>query len=144
MGISSLGIGSGLIDVEGIISKLMAVEAAPLATFDKKVAAFNAKLTALGSITGAVSGFQGSLASLTSLSSFMSNTAISTNTDVMVGTATSKAVPGTYKVDVTQIASAQTLATAGRLSTTAAIGSGNSTTLSFQLGTTTGGSFGLA
>lgn len=144
MGISSLGIGSGLIDVEGIISKLMAVEAAPLATFDKKVAAFNAKLTALGSITGAVSGFQGSLSSLTSLSSFMSNTAISTNTDVMVGTATSKAVPGTYKVDVTQIASAQTLATAGRLSTTAAIGTGNSTTLSFQLGTTTGGSFGLA
>lgn len=144
MGISSLGIGSGLIDVEGIISKLMAVEAQPLASFDKKVAAYNAKLTALGSVTGAVSGFKGSLSSLTSISSFLSNTAISTNTDVMVGTAASKAVPGTYKVDVTQIASAQTLSTAGRLSTTGAIGTGASTTLSFQLGTTTGGSFGLA
>lgn len=144
MGISSLGIGSGLIDVEGIISKLMAVEAQPLASFDKKVATYNAKLTALGSITGAVSGFQSSLSSLTSISSFLSNTAVSTNTDVMVGAATSKAVPGTYKVDVTQIASAQTLTTGGRTSTTAAIGTGASTTISFQLGTTTGGSFGLA
>jgi flagellar hook-associated protein 2 len=144
VGISSLGIGSGLIDVEGIITKLMAVEAAPLASFDKKVAAFNAKLTALGSITGAVSGFQSSLSSLSSISTFLSNTAISTNTDVMVGTATSKAVAGTYKVDVTQIASAQTLSSAGRASTTAAIGAGSSTTISFQLGTTTGGSFGLA
>ena len=144
MGISSLGIGSGLIDVEGIISKLMAVEAQPLASFDKKVATFNAKLTALGKITGAVSGFQSSLSSLTSISSFLSNSAVSTNTDVMVGAATSKAVPGTYKIDVTQIASAQTLTTSGRASTTAAVGTGASTTLSFQLGTTTGGSFGVA
>jgi flagellar hook-associated protein 2 len=144
VGISSLGIGSGLIDVEGIISKLMAVEAAPLAQFDKKIASFNAKLSALGTLTGAVSGFQGTLSGLSSIANFQSNSAISTNTDVLVGSATSSAVAGTYKIDVTQIAQAQTLATAGRASTTAAIGSGGSTTLSFQLGTTSGGSFGVA
>lgn len=144
MGISSLGIGSGLIDVEGIISKLMAVEAAPLAQFDKKIASFNAKLSALGTLTGSVSGFQSTLSGLSSIANFQSNSAISTNTDIMVGSATSKAVAGTYKIDVTQIAQAQTLSTAGRASTSAAIGAGGSTTLSFQLGTTTGGNFGLA
>jgi flagellar hook-associated protein 2 len=144
VGISSPGIGSGLIDVNGIISKLMAVEAAPLAILDKKVASYNAKLSALGSLSGAVSGFQGALSGLTSISNFQSNSAISNNTDVMVGSATSKAVPGAYQINVTQLAQAQTLATAGRVSTTTAIGLGGATTLSFQLGTTTGGTFGLA
>lgn len=142
MGISSIGIGSGLIDVEGIIAKLMAVEAKPLALYAKKEDAFKAKLSALGSITGAVSGFQASLSQLSSISSFLANSATSNNTDVMVGSATSGAVPGTYQVNVTQIAQAQSLATAGRASTSAAIGLGGSTTLSFMLGTTSGGSFG--
>ena len=45
MGISSTGIGSGL-DVDGIISKLMQAEAAPLANFDKKAAALQQQTTA--------------------------------------------------------------------------------------------------
>jgi len=111
---------------------------------DKKVASYNAKLSALGTLSGGISGFQGSLSSLTSISSFQSNSSLSTNTDILVGSATSKAVPGTYRINVTQMAQAQTLATAGRVSTTAAIGAGASSTISFQLGTTSGGSFGLA
>lgn len=122
----------------------MAIEAAPLAVMDKKVASYNAKLSALGTLSGGISGFQGSLSSLTSISSFQSNSSLSTNTDILVGSATSKAVPGTYRINVTQMAQAQTLATAGRVSTTAAVGAGASTTISFQLGKTSGGSFGLS
>ncbi|MEO7577388.1 MAG: flagellar filament capping protein FliD [Massilia sp.] len=143
MGISTAGIGSGL-DVEGIITKLMTVEAAPLQTFDKKAASFQAKVSAIGSLSGAIGAFQGSLASLTSISNFQSMSSVSNNTDVMVGSATSKAVPGIYSVNVTQLSQAQTLASLGRVSTTAPIGLGLATTLSFQLGKVSGGSFGSA
>jgi flagellar hook-associated protein 2 len=141
--ISSPGIGSNL-DVNGIVSKLMAVEAQPLNTLEKKASSFQAKLTALGALSGGISGFQTSLQALSSLSSFQSYGALSSNTDVMVGSATNKAVPGTYKVNVTQIAQAQTLSSIGKANTTSAIGLGGSTTLSFQLGTVSGGSYGLA
>ncbi len=142
MGISSPGIGSG-IDVNAIVGKLMQVESAPLASYEKKTSAYQTKLAALGALTGAIGSFQSSLSPLSSLTGFQALTSTSTDTTVMVGTATSKARPGTYKIDVTQIAQAQTLASAGYLSTTAAIGLGNTTTLSFQLGTASGGSFGL-
>ena len=143
MAISSPGIGSNL-DVNGIVAKLMSVEAQPLNTLEKKANSFQAKISALGTLSGGISSFQSSLSALTSISSFQSNGAISNNTDIMVGSATSKAVPGTYKVNVTQIAQAQTLVSAGKLNTTSAIGLGASTTISFQLGTVSGGSYGLA
>ena len=143
MAISSPGIGSNL-DVNGIVSKLMAVEAQPLTTYDNKIASYTAKLTAMGQLSGALSSFQSSLASLTSISSFQSANATSTNTNVMVGTATNQAVPGNYSVNVTQIAQAQTLASSGLTSVTSAVGLGISTTLSFQLGNISGGSYGLS
>ncbi len=142
MGISTPGIGSGL-DVNGIVSKLMSVEAQPLTTFDKKSATFQAKLSALGSVSGAISSFQSALSGLTSATSFQSISANSGDTSVMVGSATNKAVPGIYNVNVTQLAQAQSLTSGGVVSNTAAIGLGGSTTLSFQLGTISGGRFGL-
>lgn len=61
--ISSVGIGAGAsgLDVGAIIDKLMTAEAVPLGTFDKKTASYQAKLSALGALSGAVSTFQGSL-----------------------------------------------------------------------------------
>jgi len=143
VGISSPGIGSNL-DVNGIVTKLMAVEAAPLQTMETKIGSYKAKVSALGSVSGAVGSFQSALAGLTSVSSFQSNAAQSSNTDVLVGSATSKAVAGIYSIDVTQMAQGQTLASSGRASSTSAIGLGVSTTISFQLGTVSGGSYGMS
>lgn len=140
MGISTAGIGSGL-DVEGIVTKLMQVEAAPLSNFDKKTAAYQAKVSAFGTISGALSAFQNSLSGLSTPTSFQSVSSTSSNTDVLVGSATSSAVAGLYKINVTQVAQSQTLASAGQSSATAPIGVG---TLSFQLGTVSGGTFGIA
>lgn len=142
MGISSPGIGSNL-DVNGIVSKLMAVESQPLSTIAKKESGVQAKLSALGTLSGAVSAFQSSLGSLNSAATFQAVSAISNDTNIMVGTATAKAAAGTYNINVTQIAQSQTLASSGQLSTSASIGLGGSTTLSFQYGTASGGSFGL-
>ena len=143
MGISTPGLGSGL-DVDAIVTKLMQVESQPLAVLDKRSQSYEAKVSALGALSGAVGTFQGSMAGLSSLSGFNQTTATSADTTVMVGNATSAATAGIYDVNVTQLAQAQTLATKGVVSATAAVGLGNPTTLTFQLGTVTGGSFGLA
>lgn len=139
MGISTPGIGSGL-NVDDIVSKLMAVESQPLANFDKKTAGAQAKLTAYGTLSGALSTFQGSLATLSKPAAFQSVSSTSSNTDVLVGSASSSAAAGLYKINVTQIAQAQTLTSAGQSSVSSVIGNG---TLSFQLGTVSGGIFGI-
>jgi len=143
VGISSSGIGSGL-DVDGIIAKLMQAEAAPLANFDKKAAALQARVSALGKVSAAVGAFQGALTTLNSPSTFSALSSSSSNKDVLSGTAGAGAVAGKYKINVTQLASAQSLTTAGRASMSATIGSGAKTTLTFQFGSISGGSFGVA
>ena len=143
MGISTPGIGSGL-DVDSIVTKLMQVESQPLQVLDKKSASYEAKVSALGGLSGAVGTFQGAMAGLSSVAGFNQTTATSADATVMVGNATSAAAAGIYDVNVTQLAQSQSLASKGVVSATAAVGLGNPTTLTFQLGTVTGGSFGLA
>ncbi len=143
MGISSPGIGSGL-DVNGLVSKLMAVESQPLQTFDTKEAGLQGKISALGALTGAVSALQGSLTSLSNQATFQSVSAQPTDSGVLTASASSKAVAGIYNINVKQIAQSQSLSTAGIASNTATLGGGTTTTLSFCLGTISGGVFGLA
>ena len=143
MGLSSSGIGSGL-DVDGLVSKLMAAEAAPLSNYDKKTAAYNAKVAAYGKVSAAVASFQGALTTLNSPSTFSALTTASGNKDILTGTAGAGAVAGKYKINVTQLAQAQSLTTGGQASTSAMIGSGAKTTLTFQFGSVTGGSFGTS
>ena len=71
MGITSAGIGSGL-DVNSIVSQLIAVDSQPLATLAKREASFQAKLSAIGSVKGALSSFQNAVlgSSLLTTSSF--------------------------------------------------------------------------
>ncbi|MYM68491.1 flagellar filament capping protein FliD [Pseudoduganella sp. FT55W] len=142
MGISSPGIGSG-IDVNTIVSKLMAVESAPLADFDKKSASYLAQVSAFGNLSGALGSFQSSLSSLTSLSGFQTMSATPGDNSILTATATGTAIPGSYRINVTQVAQAQTLASGGYKTTTAAIGTGAKTTINFSLGTVSGGTFGI-
>jgi flagellar hook-associated protein 2 len=143
VGLSSSGIGSGL-DVDGLVSKLMQAEAAPLANYDKKAADFQAKLAAYGKVNAAVATFQGSLTKLNSAATFSALIASSSNKDILSATAGTGAVAGAYKINVTQLAQAQSLITSGKPSTTATIGGTNKTTLTFQFGTVSGGTFGAA
>ncbi|MYM26701.1 flagellar filament capping protein FliD [Duganella sp. CY15W] len=142
MGISSPGIGSN-IPVDSIVSKLMAVESAPLADFDKKSASYLAQVSAFGNLSGALGSFQSSLSGLTSLSSFQTRTATPGDASILTATAGGDALPGNYRINVTQVAQAQTLASNGYKSTTAAIGLGAKTTINFALGTVSGGTFGI-
>ncbi|MGK5028236.1 flagellar filament capping protein FliD [Janthinobacterium sp. MDT1-19] len=143
--LSSVGIGAGAsgLDVGAIIEKLMTAEAAPLDTFDKKTASYQAKLSALGTLSGAVSTFQGSLSALTNSNNFRAVSATPSDPLVLSASAGAKAVAGNYNINVSQLAQAQTLTSGGMASKLSTIGSGAKTTVSFQLGSLAGGTFGV-
>jgi flagellar hook-associated protein 2 len=143
MGISSAGVGSGL-DVGAIIDKLMAAEASrPRAALAKKEGAYQAKLSAFGNLSGTLGSFQNALSMLNTQSTFQSMNATSSDGTIITASATAKATAGTYSINVTQLSQAQTLSSAGagQNSTTATIGTGAATTVTFQFGTTSGAVF---
>lgn len=142
MAISSPGIGSGL-QVNDIISKLMVAESTPLTQFDKKSASYLGQVSAFGNLSSALGAFQSSLSGLTSLNGFQTMSSAPGDASIFTATSTSSATPGSYRVNISQIAQAQTLASGGFKSTTATIGLGARTTINFSLGTAAGGSFGL-
>jgi flagellar hook-associated protein 2 len=130
------------LDIEGIVSKLMQAEARPLDNYAKKTAALQAKNSALNQVSAAVGAFQGALSSLNQSNTFQGLSATPSNKDIFTGTAGAGAVPGKYKVNVTQLAQSQSLKTTGMASSTSTIGAGAPTNLTFQFGTVTGGAFG--
>nr|WP_255484677.1 flagellar filament capping protein FliD [Duganella sp. 1224] len=130
--------------VDSIVSKLMAVESAPLADFDKKTASFQAQISAFGNMSSALGNFQSTLSSLSSLASFQALTTTPADPSVVTATAKSDAQAGNYRINVTQLAQAQTLASGGYKSSTATIGTGGKTTISFSLGTVSSSEFGIA
>lgn len=138
VGIQSTGIGSNL-DVNSLISKLMQVESQPLTTLAKKEASYQAKLTAYGSLSSALSSFQSNFISLSSTSTFQNLTATAGDSTVLSASTTSVATAGSYNITVGQLAKSQILSSAGQASTTAAIGAATSSTISIQFGTISGG-----
>lgn len=135
--VSAAGVGSGL-NVASIVSQLMAVEQQPLTLLSQQEAADQAKLTSLGTVKGALSALQTAAQGLSSVST-AAYAATSSNSAVLTGTAGGTAVAGSYTVGVSYLAQQQKLIAAGGTSTTAAIGTGASTTLTFQMGTISGG-----
>ncbi|WP_426104640.1 flagellar filament capping protein FliD [Massilia sp. TSP1-1-2] len=137
MGLSSAGLGSNL-PVDSIVTQLMAVEQKPLALLDKKVTTFQSKLSALGTLKSALSTFQSAVTKLSNLSKFMAMNGVMSDPAVAGVTAGASATAGTYSLEVSKLAQAQKLATAGQASASAAIGSG---TINFDFGTVAGGTF---
>ena len=137
MAISSPGVGSKL-DVNGIITQLMAIEARPLTQLNTREISYQAKLSAFGSIRSALSQFQGAMSGLSFASRFEGSIAASTDATVVSASATSRAPAGSYSVEVSALAQAQRLVAPGQATTTGTIGTG---TLTFDFGTISGGTF---
>ncbi|RZI42077.1 flagellar hook protein FliD [Herbaspirillum sp. HC18] len=144
MALSSSGIGSNL-DVDSIVSQLMSIERKPLTEIAKKEASYNTKLSAYGSLKGSISQFQTAMRSLVDPSKFqgmqVSSTDYSVINAVASTTGSSGATPGTYSLQVTKLAQAQKMVAAGQSSVNAPIGADTTSTLTFDFGTITGGSF---
>jgi len=138
MAVSTIGVGSGL-PLDDLLTKLMAAESQPLTVMAQKEASYQAKLTAYGTLSGALSAFQTAMASLGKSSTFENLQTTVVDKTILSATASTKAATGNYPINVTQLAQAHSLSTAGQTSKTALIGSGATTTLTFQFGTISGG-----
>ncbi len=107
-GITSPGLGSGL-DVNGLVTKLMAVEQQPLTALASKEASYQAKLSAFGSLKGSLSSLQAALQALTDASSFGAMSASVSDTSVVTASADTTAAAGTYDIAVSKLAKAHTV-----------------------------------
>jgi len=138
MAISAPGIGSNL-DVNGIVTQLMAIEQRPRLLLDAKEAGYRSRLSAYGQLRSALAGLQTAVRGLSDPGRFLSRTATVGDSTIASATASASASNASYEIAVTQLAQQQSLGLTGQTSSTAAIGSGATTTLTFQFGTISGG-----
>lgn len=132
--ISSLGVGSNL-DLSGLLDKLATAESQPLVAMKTQQTSYNAKLTAYGTLQGALSTFQAAATKLADASLFQGVKVASSAADVLSASASATGASGSYSVEVGKLATAQSLVAAGQASATAAIGTG---TVTIDFGTITG------
>jgi flagellar hook-associated protein 2 len=131
MALASSGVGSGL-DINNIISQLMALEQRPLTALATTEAKHQAKLSAYGSLKGALSTFQTAVAVLATPSKF---TALKTSVaDATIATVSGAptAAAGSYSLEVRTLAQSQKLKSSTFVDVGAAIGIGK---LTFSFGT---------
>lgn len=136
--ISSPGLGSGL-DVNSIVTKLMAVEQQPLTLLNQKASTLNADLSAYGTIKSQLASLQDASSTLMSSTGWSGRTLTSSNTTALTGSATSTAVNGVFNVTVNQLAQAQSNFSGGITSGSQVTGSNG--TLRISLGAWSGGTF---
>lgn len=123
--IVSSGVGSGL-DVAGLVQKLVQAEGAPKTLrLNAEEAKVQAKLSALGSLRSALANFRDTVTTLKNLAKFQGRQLTLSTPDFVKGSATTSAVPGTYTIDVGQLASAHKLQTIpGAATATTPVGTG--------------------
>src|SRR5688572_31095362 len=106
--ISSPGIGSGL-DVNSIITQLMAIERKPLEKLESAETKIQNQISEVGKIKSALSKFRDLSVKLGSTTFWAQTTGTATNSAVSIATGSS-AIAGSYKVQVDSLAYAQSIA----------------------------------
>ncbi len=131
MAVSSAGFGTNL-DVNAIVSQLMAVERRPLTLLAQQDARIQAQISAWGSTKGVLAGLQSALKPLAGVGTFLGMKAATGDTAVAVAAASASATAGAYALEVTALAQQHKLRTDGFAQLSDVIGEG---TLTFQFGT---------
>lgn len=134
--ITASGMGSGM-DINSLVSQLVAAERQPAATrLDRREAALQTQISAIGNFKGALSKFQSTLSGLKNADTFQGGAKATVANDKLFTASASKSAPaGSYSVKVEQLAQSQRLATSADhrfKNLTDPVGTG---TLTFQFGT---------
>lgn len=106
MAISSLGVGTG-IDLQTMLKSIIAAESQPINVANAKITATNAKISLYGTLKSKLDALQSASDTLRFPSKLSAISANSSDTTVLGTNAAFNASPGTYVLDVTQLASAQ-------------------------------------
>lgn len=136
--ISSAGIGSGL-DVNALVTQLMAIERAPITLLNKKEASFQARLSSYGTLKSSLAALQTAAKALATPATFSPITASVADASKLSVSASATAVPGSYEIEVQSLAQSQKLmvsssagAGTGYASLTSTVGTG---TITINFGT---------
>ena len=129
--ITSIGIGSGL-DIENMITQLVALERSPIDQLEKQASSLQTQLSAYGKLKSGMSTLRDAAAALTRATTWGATAGVSSDA-ASVGVATgSSTQTGSYTVQVQRLASAQSNASGVYASADALVGEG---TLRIELGT---------
>ena len=110
MAIQSTGIGSGL-DVNSIITQLLAIEARPLARLQQSAGTTQTQLSTYGTLKSRIAALGDAAEKLATAATWNRTRATSTDTAALTVTATGSATPVKLQVEVSQLAQAQSVAT---------------------------------
>lgn len=126
VGISSAGIGSGL-DIEGIISSLMAAERIPLTKVSQERTAINTKISIYGIIKNSFADLKAAADKLSSLNNLNPLKATSSDDKIVSASASAASAKGSYSIEVSQLAKAQSVAALGVATADTTVGTGSLT-----------------
>ncbi len=129
--ISSIGIGSGL-DINSVISQLVAVERIPLQQLQTESSSLQTRLSTYGKLQSAAASLRDAASALSKADTWGQTVGSSSDAGAVSVATTSSTRAGTYSVQVTQLASVQSNATGTFANADAIVGEG---TLHIQLGT---------
>ncbi len=107
--ISSAGIGSGL-DVEGLISRLVAVERTPINQLKQRTDGLKTQLSAFGRLQSQLSAVKDAAVRLNRADTYTGVTGATSDATVATATTASGAAAGSYTVNVSKLAKVQSLA----------------------------------
>jgi flagellar hook-associated protein 2 len=123
--VSSLGAGSGL-DLSGLLTNIMKAERQPKeALLTSRLASYNSKISGLGTLSSKLSSLQTAAQALkpsvlqTAAEKFMSYTGSLANSEIGKATVDTGALAGSYKLEVTSLATAQKTAITSKTGTVA-------------------------
>lgn len=125
-GISATGLGGSGLDVNSLVSQLVAAERAPMQQRISRVESeITTKLSALGTIRSSLSNFQTTLSGIKTPESLQIRRATTGDATVFRATATAASAPGNYNIEVVDLATAHKMASAEQAGgSTATVGSG--------------------
>ncbi|MBT9507688.1 flagellar filament capping protein FliD [Rhodoferax sp.] len=130
MAISAPGVGSGL-DVNSIVTQLVAIEKQPLQALQAKASTFQSQLSLYSKVKSQTSALGDAAAVLAGATGWSTQKAVSSNPAAVGVTAGSAAVAAALTIEVQQLARAQSVASVG-VATGVAVGSSGS--LNIELG----------
>jgi len=128
--LSSPGIGSGL-DVNGIVSQLMALERRPIQQLESSTSRYQTQLSAFGQLQSAMTTLRDAARRLTDSSNWTPSTVTSSLPLAVSATSSGSTPPGSYSVSVSRLAAAQTLSSSTYSAATDVVGDGS---LTIELG----------
>jgi flagellar hook-associated protein 2 len=108
---TTTAVGGSQIDVQSLVSQLVSAERTQaMAPVTRDTQRVTTQISALGALMGSMSGYRSSLSSLKTVDVFSTRSATPSDATAFTATSSAKATPGTYNIEVEQIAKSQQIA----------------------------------